>query len=260
IPLLGVVPAVAEGLEELIQQFQENRESAFYESLRFIRANLRFSSDGRLPKRLLFVSSGPQEGKTLIMGSLAKILSDSGERVLIIDTDLRAPAVGKFFRLSDRPGLTDYLSGKIGIGELVITTGYPRLDVVLSGGDSSSPAGFFEDPQFFRLLDDFSQKYDRVFLEAPPLGYYSDGLVLSRIMEGVVFVIYRGKSRIEGLQEVKRKLNDIGAPILGAVLNGYQYEARTYYRHYRYPYPYGQPEVKNVFQEWKEKVKKLFGA
>ncbi|MCX5868880.1 MAG: polysaccharide biosynthesis tyrosine autokinase [Proteobacteria bacterium] len=258
IPLLGVVPAVAEQIEELVRDFSENRESAFYESLRFIRANLRFSADGRLPKRILFVSSGPQEGKTLVMGSLAKILSDSGERVLIIDTDLRAPAVGKFFRLSDRPGLTDFLSGQIGIQELVVATGYPRLDVVFSGGDSSSPASFFEDPQFFRLLEEFSQKYDRVFFEAPPLGYYSDGLVLSRLMEGVVFIIYRGKSRVEGLLEVKRKLNDIGAPILGAVLNGYQHEPRSYYRHYRYPYPYGKPEEKKGFQEWKEKVKKLF--
>lgn len=259
IPLLGTVPAIFEGLEELVRNFQGNRESAFYESLRFIRANLRFSTDGRLPKRLLFVSSGPQEGKTLVMGSLAKILSDSGEKILIIDTDLRAPAVGRFFGLSDRPGLTDYLSGGIGINDLIVATEYPRLDIIFSGKDSSSPAAFFEDPKLSRLLEEVGQRYDRIFLEAPPLGYYSDGLVLSRLMEGLVFIIYRGKSRVEGLLEVKRKLNDIGAPILGAVLNRYQYEPRSYYHYYRYPYPYGKLEEKKGFQKWKEKVKNLFG-
>ena len=259
IPLLGIVPAVGEELEGLTQNFQENRETAFYESLRFIRANLRFSADGRMPKRILFVSSGPQEGKTLVMGSLAKILSDSGEKIIIIDTDLRAPAVGKFFRLSNQPGLTDFLSGRIGMEALVAPTGYPRLDVIFSGSGTSSPGSFFEDPKLSQLLDELSQKYDRVFLEAPPIGYYSDGLVLSRLMEGVVLIAYRGKSRIEALREVKRKLNDIRAPILGAVLNGYQYESRSYYYYYNYPYPYGRRGEKAGFQEWKRKVKDFFG-
>lgn len=256
LPLLGTIPLIEDNLEEMVRDYKENRDSPFYESLRFLRANLKFAASDQLRKIILFASFAPQEGKTMLMGSLAKVLADNEEKVLVMDTDFRAPAVGTFFGIPKRNGLTNYLSGECSSEDLIVPTSYPNLDVILSGDRPPTTLSLLEDEKLEALLARLSTEYDRIFFEAPPMGYYSDGLALSRLSDGVILLVYRGKSRVEDIRQIKRQLEDVKATILGAVFNGYEYKTRTYYSSY-YQYYNRFQESRVGEKTWRQKVKRL---
>ena len=256
LPLLGTVSVIQSDLEELIRNYRENRDSPFYEGLRFLRANLKFAASEESRKRILFASFAPQEGKTMVMGSLAKVLADNEERVVVMDTDFRAPAVGTFFDIPSKSGLTDYLSGECGIEDIVIPTAYPNLDIIFSGDRPPTTLSLLEDEKLEALLDHLGTRYDRIFFEAPPMGYYSDGLALSRLSDGVILLIYRGKSRVEDLRRIKKQLEDVKAPLLGAVFNGFEFKSRAYYSsYYQYYNRFRESKERDMLKSWGQRIK-----
>ena len=228
----------------------KNPKSPVAESCRSIRTNLLFSSPDRPLRRLLVTSSGPKEGKTTTAVSLAITMAQAGTRVLIVDTDMRRPRLHKIFGVSGTTGITSILQGDCPVEDAVKTTDVPNLLVLPCGPTPPRPAEQCQSKAFLAVLDDLTERYDRVILDSPPVMVVTDAVILSTLVDGTMLVARTGQTSRVAHREASRQLLDVGANVLGSVLNDmdlekkgygyYRYRRYGYYRYGSYRYTYGQ--------------------
>jgi exopolysaccharide transport family protein len=247
IPFLGPVPALA---LDNPQETQRNvrpelvtlntPKSIASEAYRGIRTDILFSAPDAEPRIILVSSAGPQEGKTLTVTNLAVTMAQAGSRVIVLDCDLRRPRLHKLFRINENPGLTNLLIGDHKLKLEALATGISNLYLIPSGSIPPNPSELLGSRRMDELLKTLLNKFNRIIIDSPPIGAVTDAAVLSKYTDGVVYVLranatVRGAA-INGLEQFKQ----VGANVLGAVLNGVDFERdKYYYSHYSYYY-YGQ--------------------
>ena len=241
LPFLGAVPSFKTELEsgqQPTQLFSHVRpRSSFAESCRVVRTNLIFSLANRARKRVLVTSPGPQEGKTTIVVNLGIILAQGGARVLIVDSDLRRPLVGKLFGLErDASGLTDLIMGRASLDEVIKPSEVANLSIVPSGPIPPNPAELLSSPRFEELANAFAERFDWVLFDSPPVVAVADSVILSRLVEGAVLIVESGKTTRELLKRANRQLADVAAPVIGVILNAFDVRAEGYKYYYYYRY------------------------
>ena len=218
----------------------ENPKSSAAECCRSIRTNILFMSPDHPPRRLLVTSASPQEGKTTVAISLAITMAQSGARVVIVDSDMRRPRVHTAFGMDNDEGLSTAVLGTRKVEELVRPTQVPGLDLLPCGPIPPNPAELIHTERFREVVAQLERLYDRVVFDSPPVIAVTDPVVLSRYVDGVVMVL---KSLVTNRRAAKfavKQLRDVGANILGAVLNDLDLENREYgYYHYYYYRKYG---------------------
>jgi capsular exopolysaccharide synthesis family protein len=198
------------------------------------------------PLKVILVSSpNPQEGKSTTLLNLAISLAETGQRILVVDTDLRRPTVHAILGLERSPGFTDVASdgGKI---ESVIHRGVvPNLDVMTCGQEVKRPSSFFGRPQTFAAVLALRGKYEWILMDAPPVQVVNDASVLASMVDGTVLVVDAGVTRMEALEQAAMSLNDAGGKLLGVVLNRFDpkeayggHYGSTKYGHYDSGNPY----------------------
>jgi capsular exopolysaccharide synthesis family protein len=187
------------------------------EQYRRLAATLHDAQVGKGLKTFVVTSSVPREGKTLTAVNLALTLSESyGRRVLLIDADLRCPRLHEMFGIPNNAGLTDVL--RVERLERTAIHVSPLLTVLPAGKPDPNPQAGLSSDRMRQLVDDFSQRFDWVILDTPPLALQSDAQLLARLTHAVVFVI-RAKST--PFPVVERAVAEIGRDcIIGTVLNG----------------------------------------
>ena len=213
-------------------------ESNISESLRTIRTNVIFSADGDKDKVFMVTSSLPKEGKTTVASNLAVVMASLGERVLIIDADLRRPSIHKELNCMKSPGLSSYLIRQKEIDEIIIDTQINNLSVVPSGLTPPNPSELLSHPQMKALLDYAREHYDRVILDTPPVASVTDPIVISRQAHAVLFVIRFGLAPRDAISKSIQQLKLVKANIMGAVLNGVDFSKDSYYYQYYYKHYY----------------------
>ena len=195
--------------------------SPFAEGLRNLRLNLDLSGPGAEPRYILFTSSTPSEGKTTVAGNYAVVLAERGERVLLIDADMHRPNLHHRFGLSGRRGLSTALSGQCPWREAVQPVPeVPHLDLLVAGPVPPSPAALLSGPQLLSLLRQAGQVYGHIVLDSPPVMAVNDGIMLSQLVDAVVFVVRHGKIDKRIIRLSRERLSRSGAPMAGTVLNG----------------------------------------
>lgn len=215
------------------------------ESIRALRTRILFPPSGKVPRTILVTSASPGEGKSFISANLAISLAQGVDNYcLLVDCDLRKPALHTFFGLSNSTGLSDYLQHKKQIPELLTPSGVDKLSILLAGPRSINPAELLGSASMTSLVDELAQRYeDRVvLLDSPPLHAASETTVLAQHVDGVVLVVRYGASRRE---YVKALADAIGRDkILGVVFNAYRatlldYKVFGYYE-YQKDYYYSE--------------------
>lgn len=208
------------------------------ESYRLLRTTLQLAALGRQQPGLtiLVTSAGPLEGKTTTLANLGLALAQAGRRVLLVDTDLRRPALHEQFGLTNEAGLTTLLLEPQGdSGRAVQETSVEGLRVITSGPLPANPAEVLAFPQTARLLDQLKSLADFVLLDSPPALGMADAGILAQGVDGVLLVAEAGRTRAEALKNAAASLAGMQAPLLGVVLN--KWKARrigdNYHRHYR---------------------------
>jgi protein-tyrosine kinase len=174
---------------------------------------------------ILVASPGQGEGKTFTAVNLAvSIAREKTRTVLLIDTDLRRPAVHSYFGLSQEPGLYEHLTRGVPLSELLINPGTPRLTLLPAGKPEQYPSDFLNAPAMHSFVREVKERYsDRyIIFDSPPLLGFSDALYLSRFADGVIIVVRSQKTKEEDLKRSLELLND--RHILGTVLNGVRSE------------------------------------
>ena len=199
-----------------------NAPAPLTEAYRQLRTAMLLSTGRGQLKSLLVTSSVPGEGKTTMAVNTAISLSRTGALVLIIDADLRKPHLHTIFDLKNENGLTTILSDEMGEIEalsLVKHHGKTRVDVLPSGPILPDSAELLGASSMRRIIVAFQDIYDYVVIDSPPIAYFTDGVLLSSLVDGVLLVVDSGKSTRETVRQSSQLLQSAGANTFGVVLN-----------------------------------------
>ncbi len=255
LPLLGILPTIPGGLSGQDKANTIKRDlhvsvsptSAVSECARAIRTSLLFASPDRPFKILLVASTGPREGKTTAATSIGITMAQSGNRVLLVDGDLRRPRLHHTFDCRSNSGLSTVILGESSLEEAIKPTGVERLFLLPAGPVPPNPAELLQSERCAEVLRTLADRFDRVIVDSPPLGVVTDALIMSTRADGLVLVLRAGKTPKKLAHRGRRTLLDVKAHIYGAVLNDVDLGSRTgqyYYYYYRYGYyPNEEPKA-----------------
>jgi capsular exopolysaccharide synthesis family protein len=202
-------------------QGTERGERAVREAYQTLRTSLIFSSKGRQRKVVLVTSTAPQEGKSSTVASLARALAGAGERVLVVDCDLRRPTQHVHLNVDRDRGLTNYLvsSSRDGWSSFLKTVGPVNLQVLSCGPIPPNPPDLLGSDRFAALLHEVREAYDWVLLDSPPSASLSDAVLLSSMADMVVVVVrHNATDRAQVVRSVSR-LRNVNAALVGVILN-----------------------------------------
>lgn len=210
-----------------------NPRSFAAEAFQTIRAGLLLSSADHSPQVVLVTSSLKGEGKTTIAANLAVALAQSGSNSIIIDCDLRRPALHKRFGLrSGGFGLADVLTGQMPFDEAVLPTRVRNLSLLSTGGRAPNPAALINSARMTELIAYLRVHYDFIVLDAPPVLPVADALVLSRLVDGVAVVLDGNRTPQREIKECLRRLRQVKAQIFGVIVNKANVRRKDYYADY----------------------------
>ncbi|WP_240050819.1 CpsD/CapB family tyrosine-protein kinase [Metabacillus litoralis] len=196
-----------------------NPSSEIAEQFRTIRTNIQFSSIDIQHKTLIITSPSSNEGKTTSAINLAISISQQGERVLLIDANLRKPKLHISFNLKESYGLTDVLMGRLPLEEAVFQTQIGKLEVLTSGIIPPNPTEIIGSKAMSYFLKDIKEEYDTVIFDCPPVLETTDTKLLAGQCDGVIMVLKSGKTDREKAVEANRLLHLVRAKVLGVILN-----------------------------------------
>jgi len=211
--------------------------SGVAEAARSIRTNLTFMNPDKPLRTLLVTSAGPSEGKTTVACSLAIAFAQAGQRVCIVDADLRRPRLHRIFSREGDVGLTNMLVGEATVDAITKPTGIENLFSIPTGPTPPNPADVLGSERFRYFLAELSERFDRVVIDSPPVVAVTDSVIVSTLVDGTVFVARAFRTARHLSAQGLRALRDVGAPVAGAVLNAvnlshheYSYYYHRYYR------------------------------
>ncbi|HKE60380.1 MAG TPA: polysaccharide biosynthesis tyrosine autokinase [Pyrinomonadaceae bacterium] len=206
--------------------------SPLAESYRHLRTSVLLSTAGRAPKSLLVTSSLPGEGKTTTAVNTAISLVQTGSEVVIIDADMRRPRLQSIFGMRGQLGLSSILSSDVTEEEMVAMVGRDNatgLNVLTSGPIPPNPAELLGSDQMRKLLLALQGKFTHVVVDSPPVSSFTDGVLISTMVDGVLLVVHGGKSSRHIVRRSRQLLQDVGAKVFGVVLNNTAIESHDYY-------------------------------
>ncbi len=215
--------------------FADSR-SALSEAYRQLRTSILLSTAGHPPKSLLITSSLPSEGKTTTATNTAISLAQTGAKVLIVDADMRRPRLHSLFNISNGEGLSTLLSSEstdADIARVVRTDEGTQLNLLTSGPIPPNPAELIGSDQMANLLKKLQNHYTHVVIDSPPITSFTDGVLIASMVDGVILVVHSGKSSRQVVKRARQLLQDVGAKILGVVLNNVNLRSQDNYHYYQ---------------------------
>ncbi len=206
------------------------------EAYRTIRTNIQFSMPKGQLRTMLITSTGPEEGKSTTTANVAITMAESGNRVLLIDADLRKSVVHKMFELPNLKGLTNVLAEDLDYREILRSTKVKGLDILTGGPKPPNPSELLGSDKMRTFLESLKKDYDIIILDTPPVLPVTDAAILASLVDGVVLVSSYGQTTFEGLARAKVQLENVGAKILGVILNKVPASKRGGHYYYYYYY------------------------
>ncbi len=250
IPILGVVPLAKSNGHSLENIFISDPRAPLSEAIRTSKVSIQLSGAGTHSKSFLITSTTPAEGKTTLAINLAMSFAVAGEKVVLIDSDLRKPRIHKVFNIKNGGnghGLSSFLAGVTDKMHLCACD-TAKLKIIPSGPIPPNPVELLASKRFRKLLDKLAEKYDRIILDGPPHHGFADILVLSQQVGGIVLVSSIGETSREALRHFKKEINNVNGVILGCIVNkvntARRYGYRSYYKYYQ-AYDYQQDKSGN---------------
>ncbi len=223
-----------DGRSELL--IKADSRSSLAEAYRQLRTSILLSTAGHAPKTLLVTSSVPSEGKTTTAVNTAISLSQTGAKVLVVDADMRRPRLHNIFQIENRHGLSSILSAEMNEAEvLTMVTPYEdsNLHLLTSGPVPPNPAELIGSDQMRRLIKMLENNYTHIVIDSPPIASFTDGVLISSMVDGVLLVVHANKSSRGIVRRSKQLLQEVGAKIFGVVLNNANLRSQDGYYYYQ---------------------------
>ena len=225
-PVLGSVPKIRpdgkniKKKEEIDHIVEKDTYSLASEAYRIIRTNLLFSlNHSSSSKSIVITSSVPREGKTMTAINLSVMIANSGERVLLVDADMRKPRIHTVFKLQNEPGLSQFLLEENDFDSIIRDPGIDNMCIVTSGKCTHKPAELLYSKNMKQFLKEAGSRFSKIILDTPPVSLLTDAQILSSIATGVILIAEGGRSTRDLLARSKELLQKVDARILGVILN-----------------------------------------
>lgn len=257
LPVLGIIPAVSSVMSYAARRRPLPRaaassgttselatvaqpQSVVSEAYRALRTSILLSTSRHAPQLILISSGQPREGKTTTALNLAITLAQRGDRVVLIDTDLRRPRIHRSFQMTNDRGLSTFLTSQAPLEELARPVRQvPNLHVITSGPTPPNPAELLSSEPLEALFAELRRHFDFIVLDSPPAISVADSMILAAHADGVMLVVHGGVTTRETLKHTTKLMNSVNARILGIVLNNvdvrsvdYKYYYSNYYGDY----------------------------
>lgn len=210
---------------------EKNSNSISAEAYKTLRTNIQYSSFDKEIKTILVTSTIPGEGKSTIAGNLALSFAQQDKKVLVIDCDLRKPALHKMFKLSNFKGLSDVIVGNSDL-EKTMYNYRDNFDILTSGKIPPNPSEILASNAMTMLLEKLKTMYDIIIIDSAPLQAVTDAQIISNKVDGTLLVIRAGLTKREAILQAKELLNQVNAKIIGVVLNGAENNSEKHYYYY----------------------------
>ena len=213
----------------------KNPKSPISECYRGIRTSIEFSNLDKEMKVINVTSSMQNEGKSTVIANLAVNFANLDKKVLLLEGDLRNPSVHRMFNISNTKGLTDILLNNKVFADCVHCTEVKNLHVLTCGSMPPNPSEILSSKRMKEFITSLKEYYDYIFIDAPPIGIVTDAGIISTYSDGCIFVVGSKQCDIEMAKIAKKRLEDVNANIIGAVLNKFEAEGSSY-NYYNYYY------------------------
>ncbi|MBQ6851848.1 MAG: CpsD/CapB family tyrosine-protein kinase [Oscillospiraceae bacterium] len=218
-----------------------NKNSSFFvrESYKSLRTNIRFFQAVEGCRKFCITSSQAGEGKSITLLNLAITFAESGQKVLLIDADLRRPSQARLLIEQASPGLSNVLAGHCTEEDAIRPSTYPNLDMLYSGEIPPNPSELLGSPRMKTMIDRLSEKYDYILIDTPPVGFVSDACLVAKTLDGMIFLVRQNRAEKELLSRCLQQVKNAGVRLMGFVLNGVTGDGTGKYKYnYRYKYKY----------------------
>ncbi|MDX2130279.1 MAG: polysaccharide biosynthesis tyrosine autokinase [Chloroherpetonaceae bacterium] len=240
---------------QLITHFDP--KSTVSEAYRSLRTNLLFSGSAfqidiqGKGKAYIVTSSSPKEGKSTTISNLAITIAQGGQKVLLVDTDLRRPVLHNIFGFNKEPGLTNYLVGRTSLDDIIRPSLVQNLDVITSGTIPPNPSELLAMSRMRDFLEQMRERYEIILFDTPPIIAVTDAQVLTKITDGVVLIISSGTTQADLAKRSRDAVLKVNGNLLGFVLNNFDVTNTygSYYRYYRYYNYYYDPKNTKQLQK-----------
>lgn len=225
--------------KELIAQ--RDPKSPVSEVFRTLRTNIQFMSTNKKLQTLLITSTFPSEGKSWVASNLAVTFAQAGNKVILIDADMRKGRQYTIFGVSPRPGLSNYLSGidvqnpnEIDISRYIQKTEVENLLMMPAGNVPPNPSELLVAPQMVKLLEDLKEVCDIIIIDGTPCELVTDSIILSRIVDSTVIVTAHKETKKDNLEKIVKNIQNVGGHLAGVVINKMPVSAKKYNEKYYY--------------------------
>ncbi|MEX3011464.1 GumC family protein [Hoeflea sp. TYP-13] len=234
LPVLGILPKVEEAK---ISEQLSDQASAMSEAYRSLRTSLQFTGTGGSPQTLLVTSSEPSEGKSTTSFKLAQDFGSLGMRVLLIDADLRKPALHRLFATDNTIGLSNLLTNTLNRDDtkrIFRQTRFTNVTLLTAGTIPPNPADLLSSPKMAMILQACADRYDIVIIDSPPVMGLSDAPILSRLVEGVLLIVAANQVTRKSAAAAVKRIKTVGGHMFGATLSKFAASSFEYAYSYRY--------------------------
>jgi capsular exopolysaccharide synthesis family protein len=238
-PFLGAVPIISGrygGDEDRGKIAHLSPDSTVSEAYKTVLAGIQYSAASNSLKTILVTSAAAKEGKTTTLTNLGISAAQNNRKVLLVDGDLRRPTIHRILGLRKELGLTDYLTGRASLEEIVQEVEVPNLSVVTCGASSPNPSGLVSSDRMKEFAKIVRDKFDLVLFDSPPCTLIADPLILANLVDAVINVTQSGKFSGKMVARGIDLLDGVNANVLGVVLNEVNARDHRYYYYYGYRY------------------------
>jgi succinoglycan biosynthesis transport protein ExoP len=236
VPFLGMVPSAPKGKDGSANPLVNNGAAPnFVEAIKTVRTNVLFSSAEEGLRSVVVTSAGPGEGKSILAANLAISLAQAGQRVLLVDADMRRPRVHEIFDVTQEPGLSNVLTANAKLSETIRRTSTPGLWLLSAGHIPPNPAELLGSRRYIDLIASLDDHFDWAIVDTPPVLAVADSTIVANEASGIVFVVgadktsrHAARTAIEQLDAAKGHL--VGAVLNNAAINRHPHYYASYYR------------------------------
>lgn len=215
----------------------ERPNSYASESVQKFIVNLEYANVDQKYKAIQITSTLSSEGKTTLVGNMAILLAQRNYKVIVIDLDLRKPKMHKTFQFPNDIGISNYLHGSANLKQAIKKTTH-NVDVLVAGERTSAVANLLQSEKLEEVIKELKETYDYILIDTPPLQVNSDAVMISKLIDGVVYVIAYDQVKKTLIRDSVNELKRHDIPIIGTVFTQYKLSKRTF----KYNYYYGDDD------------------
>lgn len=240
LPVLGYISHMDEEMNEPVAVQQPRSPAA--EAFRSLRTNIQYASIDRPLYSIMVTSPTPQDGKSTITANLGIVLAQGQSQVVMIDADMRRPFLHKIFNLHNRKGLTDTLiHPDLLVNGNLRKTEIENLSILTTGDLPPNPSELIGSDRMVEMVRELEANSDLVLIDTPPVTAVTDPVILSTRVDGVIVVLRPGVTKLAAAIHTVEQLKQVGANLLGVVLNDVENKSNRYYHYYKgYYYNYNK--------------------